>query len=101
VRRLGWGLAIQARVLGEEHQRTLTTRTWLADMMTSGGRYAEAGEMLQDILATRLRVFGPDYPFTLATRRKLADVIALSPTARSFAWARLASFCGSGLFRPL
>jgi hypothetical protein len=45
-------------------------------MMTSGGRYAEAGEMLQDILATRLRVFGPDYPFTLATRRKLAGVIA-------------------------
>jgi hypothetical protein len=31
----------------------------------------------------------------------LSCAFALSPSARSFAWARLASFCGSGLFLPL
>src|SRR6516164_5148448 len=31
----------------------------------------------------------------------LSCAFARSPRARSFAWARLASFCGSGLFRPL
>ena len=31
----------------------------------------------------------------------LSWAFARSPGARSFAWARLASFCGSGLFLPL
>ena len=31
----------------------------------------------------------------------LSCAFARSPGARSFAWARLASFCGSGLFFPL
>ena len=36
-----------------------------------------------------------------STLHVLSCAFARSPSARSFAWARLASFCGSGLFLPL
>jgi hypothetical protein len=47
----------------------------------------------------------PGFPWTAASLRNMRQVLScvfdLSRGARSFAWARLASFCGSGLFFPL
>ena len=62
----------QERVLGSDHPDTLTTRNNLAFAYHSAGRFDEAIELFEQVLAEQERVLGPDHPDTLATRNNLA-----------------------------
>ena len=62
----------QERVLGPDHPDTLTTRNNLAGAYDSAGRFGEAIELFEQVLADRVRVLGPDHPDTLTTCNNLA-----------------------------
>ena len=59
-------------VLGPDHPDTLTVRNNLAGAYHSAGRFGEAIELFEQVLADRVRVLGPDHPDTLTTRNNLA-----------------------------
>ena len=59
-------------VLGPDHPDTLTTRNNLAFAYHSAGRFNEAIELYERVLADRVRVLGPDHPDTLTVRNNLA-----------------------------
>ena len=62
----------QERVLGPDHFDTLTARNNLAGAYKDVGRFGEAIELFERVLADRVRVLGPDHPDTLTTRNNLA-----------------------------
>ena len=64
----------QERVLGPDHFDTLTARNNLAGAYDDIGRFGEAIELFERVLADRVRVLGPDHPDTLTTRNNLAFV---------------------------
>ena len=59
-------------VLGPDHPDTLSTRNYLALAYESVGRFGEAIELFERVLADRVRVLGPDHPKTLTVRNNLA-----------------------------
>ena len=59
-------------VLGPDHPKTLTTCNNLAVAYHSAGRFDEAIELYERVLADQERVLGPDHPDTLITRNNLA-----------------------------
>ena len=59
-------------VLGADHPVTLTVRNNLAGAYESVGRFGEAIELYEQVLAERERVLGADHPDTLAVRNNLA-----------------------------
>ena len=61
-----------ARVLGEDHPLTLTSRNNLAGAYESAGRLTEAITLYEQVLPDRVRVLGEDHPDTLASRSNLA-----------------------------
>ena len=63
------------RWLGPEHLATLTSRSNLANALSSQGRFAEAEEENRAVLAVRERVLGPEHPNTLTSRNNLAAVL--------------------------
>ena len=65
-------VAVVEGVLGPDHPVTLTTRNNLAGAYRSVGRFGEAIELFERVLADQERVLGPDHPDTLATRNNLA-----------------------------
>ena len=68
------GAKDQARVLGEDHPDTLTTRHNLAYCYQEAGRTDEAIALHEQLLPDRIRVLGEDHPDTLITRNQLANV---------------------------
>jgi len=60
-------------VLGPDHPDTLNTRSNLAGAYRSVGRFDEAIELFERVLAEQERVLGPDHPDTLTVRNNLAD----------------------------
>ena len=60
-------------VLGPDHPYTLTVRNDLASAYYSAGRFGEAIELFERVLAEQERVLGPDHPDTLTTRDNLAS----------------------------
>ena len=60
-------------VLGPDHPDTLSTRNYLALAYESVGRFGEAIELFEQVLAEQERVLGPDHPATLITRNNLAS----------------------------
>ena len=60
-------------VLGPDHPYTLTVRNDLASAYYSAGRFGEAIELFERVLAEHERVLGPDHPDTLTTRDNLAS----------------------------
>ena len=58
--------------LGDDHENTQATATYLAWALRDLGRYAAARELDEDLLAYRRRVLGPDHPSTLASASNLA-----------------------------
>ena len=62
----------QERVLGPDHFDTLTARNNLAVAYRSAGRFGEAIELYEQVLADQERVLGPDHPNTLEARNNLA-----------------------------
>ena len=62
----------QERVLGSDHFDTLTARNNLAGAYEDAGRFGEAIELYERVLADQERVLSPDHPDTLTTRNNLA-----------------------------
>ncbi len=62
----------QERVLGPDHFDTLTARNNLAGAYEDVGRFGEAIELYERVLADQEQVLGPDHPDTLTTRNNLA-----------------------------
>ena len=59
-------------VLGPDHPDTLSVRNNLAVAYDSVGRFGEAIELFEQVLAEQERVLGPDHPDTLSVRNNLA-----------------------------
>ena len=59
-------------VLGPDHPDTLSARNNLPGAYEDVGRFDEAIELYERVLADRVRVLGPDHPDTLGTRNNLA-----------------------------
>ena len=68
------GAKDQARVLGEDHPDTLTTRHNLAYCYQEAGRIDEAITLYENLVSDRIRVLGEDHPDTLITRNQLANI---------------------------
>ena len=62
----------QERVSGPDYFDTLTARNNLAVAYRSAGRFGEAIELYERVLADQEQVLGPDHPDTLITRNNLA-----------------------------
>ena len=62
----------QERVSGPDYFDTLTARNNLAGAYEDVGRFGEAIELFERVLADQERVLGPDHPDTLITRNNLA-----------------------------
>ena len=62
----------QEQVLGPDHPDTLITRNNLAGAYDSVGRFGEAIELYERVLADQERILGPDHPDTLTVRNNLA-----------------------------
>ena len=62
----------QERVSGPDYFDTLTARNNLAGAYEDVGRFGEAIELCERVLADQERVLGPDHPDTLTTRNNLA-----------------------------
>ena len=62
----------QERVSGPDYFDTLTARNNLAGAYEDVGRFGEAIELYERVLADQERVLGPDHPDTLITRNNLA-----------------------------
>ena len=65
-------MAERERVLGADHPDTLNTRNNLAVAYRYVGRFGEAIELFERVLADLERVLGPDHPKTLTTCNNLA-----------------------------
>ena len=62
--------------LGDDHENTRATATYLAWALRAMGRYAEARELDEDTLAFRRRELGEDDPSTLVSASNLANDLA-------------------------
>ena len=68
--------------LGDDHENTRATATYLAWALRERGRYAEARELDEDTLARCRRVLGEDHPDTLRSANNLAiDLTNLGETS--------------------
>ena len=65
-------LGAQRRVLGDEHQATLTSASNLAISLAHQGRHAEAMRIEREVLGARRRVLGEEHPDTLTSANNLA-----------------------------
>ncbi|NJP35280.1 tetratricopeptide repeat protein [Micromonospora thermarum] len=68
-------LAVEARLLGEEHRDTLTTRDTLAGLLHLWGQLEQSEAEYRSVLAARTRILGEEHPDTLNTRHSLATVL--------------------------
>ena len=95
----------QERVLGPDHFDTLTARNNLAVAYRSAGRFGEAIELYEQVLADQERVLGPDHPETLNVRDNLAGAYdSVGRLAEAIdAWEKLLPDCQRvlGLGHPL
>lgn len=67
-------LQLRQRVLGSEHQNTLSSKRDLADTYISRGRFKEAEEMAVSALNTSSRVHGDEDQVTLDLKELVADI---------------------------
>ena len=66
-------VAVVEDVLGPDHPDTLTVRNNLAAAYRSIGRFGEAIELFEQVLAESEQVLGADHPDMLTVRNNLAD----------------------------
>ena len=69
-------LPIMKRVMGPEHDLTLTTMTSLAEAINAQGRHAQADKLIDDVLETRQRKLGPTHQHTIRTMCVRANLFA-------------------------
>jgi tetratricopeptide (TPR) repeat protein len=67
--------SVSQKLLGLEHQVTLTSIAVLAAIVRARGRYKEAETLLQQAFAGRVKVHGQDHQITLGTASRLATVM--------------------------
>jgi hypothetical protein len=67
-------LAVQRRVLGDEHPEVAFTRGGLGGALAAQDRLTEATDELMVALAIQESTIGPDHPDTAVTLYHLADV---------------------------
>jgi tetratricopeptide (TPR) repeat protein len=67
-------VAETARVLGEDHPDTLTSRSYLAYAYWRMGRFDDAVRAFEGVLSDRVRVLGEGHPHTSMSRHSLATV---------------------------
>jgi TIR domain/Tetratricopeptide repeat len=65
-------VATWSRQLGEDDQQTLLLRFQIGNVMRSQGRFSEARDLDQAVLARQRQVLGSDHPHTLMTAGSLA-----------------------------
>jgi tetratricopeptide (TPR) repeat protein len=61
--------------LGDDHEHTRASASYLAWALSAMGRYAEARELYEDTLARERRVLGEDHPDTLVSATDLANAL--------------------------
>jgi len=83
--------------LGEEHERTLDARRGIARTLTEKGRYAEAADALEAVLASAREALGPEHELVHLTTNDLA--LALQEQARPEEALRLLESALEGLRR--
>ena len=81
--------------MGADHPVTLTVRNNLASAYGSVGRFGEAIELFERVLAERKRLSGADHPDTLTVRNNLALVYkSVGRLAEAIdAWEKLLPDC--------
>ncbi|URM98963.1 tetratricopeptide repeat protein [Actinomadura madurae] len=68
--------AIRSRLLGLDHEDTLSAHYGIARMAAGQGRYGEAETAFREILASRERILGPGHPDILNARYGVARMAA-------------------------
>ena len=68
-------LAIQQRVLGEEHLDTLLTAGILTSLLTNTSQHAAAEALCRGTLAQAIRTLGPDDPTSLGLAFAIAAAL--------------------------
>ena len=63
---------MRKRALGKEHPDTLTTASKLATTHGDPGKFAEAAELQEEVLAVERRALGQEHPSTPSTTSNLA-----------------------------
>ena len=63
--------------LGDDHQHTLAIGTYLGWALEEMGRWADARDLVQEILDRRRRILGQDHPDTLTSAYDLASNLRL------------------------
>ena len=69
-------VAIQRRVLGEEHLETLTTMHDLTELYLDQGKYGQAEPLISKVFNLRKRLLGERHPDTLRSMTTLAGLYA-------------------------
>jgi eukaryotic-like serine/threonine-protein kinase len=75
-------LAIQRSLFGERNRQTLTSESYLAQLLRAQAHLPEAEKLLQNTIATQRQVLGPNDPDTLASMDRLAYVVCQWRTSR-------------------
>jgi eukaryotic-like serine/threonine-protein kinase len=68
--------AIQRSLLGERNRETLTSESYLAQLLRAQGHLPEAEKLLQSTIGAQQQVLGPNDPDTLASMDRLGYVYA-------------------------
>ena len=68
-------LEARRRVLGQDHQDTLSSMNNLANVLQKQGKWQKAEEMHTEVLEARRRVLGQDHQDTLSSTSNLATVL--------------------------
>ncbi|CAN0398731.1 unnamed protein product, partial [Scytosiphon promiscuus] len=68
-------LAIDEVALDVDHSRTITSRSWLADVYQKLGLYDKAFPLMEEVLASSERVAGRSHPLTAGALSSLAGLL--------------------------
>ncbi|KAL8831573.1 MAG: hypothetical protein Q9191_000782 [Dirinaria sp. TL-2023a] len=66
-------IKVRKKILGQEHEETLSSMSMIGQAYSSGGRWTEAEELQVQVLETRKRVLGEEHPNTLISMGNLAS----------------------------
>jgi hypothetical protein len=65
-------LLLREKMLGKDHNQTLTSMNEVGEALSNQGKYEAAGAMRRQTLALREKVFGGEHPSTLTSMSYLA-----------------------------
>ncbi|MEZ5467367.1 MAG: serine/threonine-protein kinase [Lysobacterales bacterium] len=68
-------LSLRERMLGEDHAKTLNSRSWLGHWYFMQRRYVESEAIQRDTLQRLRRALGNDHPFTISAVNNLGSTL--------------------------